>query len=84
MAGMAVRQNGLRPLRNDLVDGEDCIVVSLPFSTAPENVLPHETVIDIPETIDPRGILKAYVQNKGHVFTDRNMLTVNLAERTDA
>ena len=78
-AGMAVRQGGLKPFRHETIDGEDCICLSLPVSTKPEFVMPHERVVPIPDVLDRRGILKAHIQQKGHVVTNRNLLTVNLA-----
>lgn len=82
-AGLRRRVGGLRALREFEVDGEECICLSLPFSTKPEHVMKHERVVAIPEVLDPRGVVASYAQRKGHVITNRNLLDVFLAEPMD-
>ncbi|VDB96797.1 unnamed protein product [Peniophora sp. CBMAI 1063] len=82
MASLRTRQNGLKAFRNYTVAGEDTICLSLPFSTHPEHVLPHEKIISIPPVLDPRGVASSYVERKGHVVTSRNLLDVWLADPT--
>lgn len=82
MATLRKRLNGFKALRDFIVGGEDTICLSLPFSTNPEHVLPHEQVVPLPEVLDPRGITSAFIQRKGHIVTNRNLLDVWLAEPT--
>ncbi|KZV61312.1 hypothetical protein PENSPDRAFT_671096 [Peniophora sp. CONT] len=79
-AGLRRRVGGLRPLREFDVDGEECICLSLPFSTKPEHVMKHEKVVPLPDVLDPRGVVASFAQRRGNVITNRNLLDVFLAE----
>ena len=81
MASLRCRKDSMLPLRDYSVDGENAICINTAIGT-PRALLPvGEQPIQLTPDLDPNGLVQTYLDRRGLVFTEDNIVDVYLAER---
>lgn len=76
MARLSRAENVVKPMLELVIDGEEVILASTPFSTPRNRLLEGDEPLTLTNEQDPNGILTAYAQQRGHVFLSENQVDV--------
>lgn len=76
MARLSRAENVVKPMLELVIDGEEAILASTPFSTPRNRLLEGDEPLTLTNEQDPNGILTAYAQQRGHVFLSENQVDV--------
>ena len=80
MASLRCRQDGLLPLRDYSVDGENAICVNNAIGIPRSRLPSGGQAIQLTPDVDPRGFVQTYLDRRGLVVTEDNLVDVYLAE----